>query len=752
MLIRQWRVVATACVLILLTVSLTAAGARFWQVSTQADFLKGDVQNLAVDQYGRLTLGPALTPVGESTTPFLWMLVPAPDGGVYAGSGNDGQVFHFAPDGTRTVFFDAAELEVHALAAAPGGGLFVGTSPAGKIYRVDAKGQSTVYFDPDDKYIWSLAVDASGVLYAATGEKGLIYKITAEGKGEVFYRTKATHAITLLLDKNGDLLAGTESPGKVFRIKKDASGFVLLDPGIDEISALRLDPAGTVYAAALTGKGSSSSRPSSSDRDTSDTTSTPVPSVSTEITSVTIVDVTPVGGTSTPSREERRGSTRGAVYRILPDGASDVLWESSDDVPYDLLPEAGGSLLVATGAKGKVYRLTGDPIRVALVASADAQQVTSLLTDPKGYVWVASANPGKLFRLSGTQATHGTFTSEVRDAETVATWGALSWRASNPSSTTVKLYTRSGNTAVPDDTWSPWSGPYSRPDGDSITSPKARYLQWKVDLTGTGTVSPVVTSVTAAYLQRNLRPQVTSITIHPPGVVFQRPFSTGEAEIAGFDPSPTDRKPSASSSSLTASVSGTPPLGRRGYQKGLQTIIWKADDDNDDDLAYDVLYRREGETAWKPLKRGVTDPIFVWDTTSVPNGTYVVKIVASDAPANPPGAALSGERESRAFDIDNTPPTITVTGVRRDGSRTVVAFTVKDEFSAVQRVEYSIDAERWRPIYPLDGIADSPSENFELVIDAETADKAIVLRAIDTMNNVATARANTPASTPVPAK
>ena len=742
MQIRQWRVVATACVLSALTVSLTAAGARFWQVSTQADFLKGDVQNLSVDQYGRLTLGPALTAVGESTTPFLWTLVPAADGGVYAGSGNDGQVFHFAPDGTRTVFFDAAELEVHALAPAPGGGLFIGTSPAGKIYRVDAKGQSTVYFDPEDKYIWSLAVDAGGVLYAATGEKGLIYKITAEGKGDVFYRTKATHAITLLFDKNGDLLAGTESPGKVFRIKKDGTGFVLLDPGIDEISALRLDAAGTIYAAALAGRSAGINRPNPVDRDTSDTTTSAVPSVSTEITSVTIVDVSPVGaGGSAPSREDRRGSTRGAVYRILPDGASDVVWESGDDVPYDLLPEAPGSLLVATGAKGKLYRLTGDPIRVALVASADAQQVTSLLNDPKGNIWVASANPGKLFRLSGSQATRGTFTSEVRDAETVATWGALSWRAANPPSTSVKLYTRSGNTAVPDDTWSPWSAPYARADGESITSPKARYLQWKVDLTGTGTVSPIVTSVTAAYLQRNLRPQVTSITIHPPGAVFQKPFSTGEAEIAGFDASPSDRKPpAAAGSSATAGVTATPPLGRRGYQKGLQTIIWKADDDNDDELAYDVLYRREGEITWKPLKRGVTDPIFVWDTTSVPNGTYVVKIVASDAPGNPPGSALSGERESRAFDIDNTPPSITVTGARRDGNRTVLAFDVRDDNSAVLKVEYSLDGDKWQTVYPKDGIADSRVEQFELTLPDGPGSMGVVLRAADALNNVASTR------------
>ena len=197
---------AAVCLIALGTCAAHAAGARFWQVSTQADFLGGEVENLSIDMHGRLLLGPRVTPSGDSTTPFLWRLVTAPDGAIYAGSGNDGQVFRFSPDGTRTAFFDAPELEVHALAPAPKGGLFVGTSPDGKIYRVDAKGESSVYFDPEDKYIWSLAVDPSGVLYAATGEKGLIYRITAEGKGEVFYKTRATHALTLLFDSNGDLL------------------------------------------------------------------------------------------------------------------------------------------------------------------------------------------------------------------------------------------------------------------------------------------------------------------------------------------------------------------------------------------------------------------------------------------------------------------------------------------------------------------------------------------------------------------
>jgi len=193
-------------------------------------------------------------------------------------------------------------------------------------------------------------------------------------------------------------------------------------------------------------------------------------------------------------------------------------------------------------------------------------------------------------------------------------------------------------------------------DGTPITSPKARYLQWRAVLTGTGD-GPVLTSVTAAYLQRNLRPQVRSITVHPPGIVFQKPFTTGDPELAGFDDQSTPERKLAAAASAQPGSSAS--LGRRTYQKGLQTLVWKADDDNDDDLVYDVLFRREGETAWKTLRKATSDTILVWDTTTVPNGTYFVKIVASDAPSNPAGTALAGELDSIAFDVDNTPPTIT---------------------------------------------------------------------------------------------
>src|SRR5207248_1190446 len=101
------------------------------------------------------------------------------------------------------------------------------------------------------------------------------------------------------------------------------------------------------------------------------------------------------------------------------------------------------------------------------------------------------------------------------------------------------------------------------------------------------------------------------------------------------------------------------------------------------------MYRREGEPTWKPLRKAVTESILVWDTTTVPTGTYFVKIVASDSPSNPLSSALAGELESSAFDIDTVPPDIIVKGVRVDRGRTIVSFDVKDDHSPVSRVAVS---------------------------------------------------------------
>jgi len=719
-----------------------AAAPGFWQVATQADFLRGDVDQLSIDEHGRLTLGPEVRRLFDGAVSVIWTMETLADGTTYLGTGNDGKVFKVSADGDGTVFYDSPELEVHALAAAPNGGLYVGTSPDGRIYRVDASGSATPFFDPDDKYIWSLATDAKGVLFAATGDKGTVYRITPDGKGDVFFQTKAVHAMTLRMEPSGTMLVGTGTPGRVFRVDPAGKGFLALDTPYQEVRAIRLDSKGVVYAAALNGQ------PSEGGNESPDTptapTPPPTPSVSTEVLSFAIIDVpvTPQTSGSTSTREAR-STTAGAVYRIQPDGLSDVLWESKDDSPYDLTIESSGAVLVATGNKGKVFRLAGEPVQPVLVSRVPAQHAT-VLARVGDRTLLATANPGLLVAMSNSRAARGTYESDVKDARMVASWGAVSWRATTPAGTTVEVSTRSGNTRTPDEAWSDWSAPYATAEGSPITSPKARYLQWRAVLTG-GSATPLLTSVSAAYLQRNVRPRVESITVHPPGVAFQKPFSTGEAEIAGLDEEPIERR-LASQGGGSAAQAGGPSLGRRIYQRGLQTIQWKADDENQDDLSYSVLYRREGETSWRSLKTGLTDTLTVWDTSSTPNGTYVLKVVASDAGSNPAELALSGELESSSFDIDNTPPSVSIGTVGRDGSRFVVPVDVRDVDSALKKVEYSLDAQKWQSAFPRDGILDSRRESFEIRLDANTAGRMLVVRATDSLNNVSAGQVQIPAA------
>ncbi len=710
-----------------------SAGPQFWRAATQADFLKGDVEQLAIDEHGRLTLGPTITRVFDAAVPFVWTAVPGPAGVVYLGTGNDGKVFRVDAGGRGALFYDAPELQVHAVLPRPDGSVLVGTSPDGRVYRVDAAGTAREFFDPEEKYIWALAADTAGRIYVATGNpKGRVYRVAADGTGTPLYTSSAAHVVSMVFDAER-LVVGTESPGRVFRLDADGRPFLLLDTNLQEARGLRLDGRGRLYVVAQ-------ARRSGGGDSGGDTLvlpelprAAPVATVTTEITAMSVVETPPQVPGGTSGRADSRPAA-GALFRVNTDGTWDQLWESREDAPYDVAIEDNGDLVVATGHKGKLYRLSGDPLRASLIGRVPGQQSVQLLR-VAGRTLVATSNAGALMRVDSGHADRGTYVSDVRDARSVASWGVLSWRATVPAGGRVEVATRSGNTPTPDEAWSPWSAAYADADGTVITSPSARYLQWRVVLSGKGE-GPVVTSVNAAYLQRNQRPVVSGLVVHPPGVVFQKPFSTGETEIAGYQADVLERR--LANQGQPAPSTGAPTLGRRTYQKGLQTLVWKGDDANGDDLTFDVAYRREGETAWKTLATALADPIYVWDTAAVPSGTYVVRITASDAPSQATGSVLVGELESAVIEVDNTPPALTAGPVTRDGGRIVVTLEVRDDQSAVSRLEYSIDGRSWLPAYPTDGLLDGRRESVTLRLEPEAVGRTLVVRATDALHNIGT--------------
>ena len=453
-------------------------------------------------------------------------------------------------------------------------------------------------------------------------------------------------------EAGGGLLAGTESPGQVLRIDQDGRAFVLLDAPYEEIHTLRTQPDGSVLVVAVNELTASSPTPSSS-TDVATTNSVAAPTV-TVTTSVTALVVAGAASPSPvrPSTNEAGASpgTKGAVYRIASDGLWDKLWSSDSDTPYDAVFDDTGALLVGTGRDGKIYQVSDDPPRTVLLGRAPALQVTRFLQQTDGSLRYSTANPGRVVRLTRTLAERGTYESEVRDAETVATWGTISWRGATPGGSRIELSSRSGNTAIPNETWSEWSVPYTDAAGTQITSPKARYLQWRASLFA-GDASPTLTSVMAAYLPRNLRPEVTQITVHPPGTVFQQPFSSGDPPIAGLK-----------DNDETESKGGAATLGRESYRKGSRRSRG----------------RRPTRTGTRsntpsPTRGRAKPPGGRWASvywTRCSHGTprrcqmaLSGQDTVSDARSNAPDTALVGERESPVFDVDNSAPRIEIAAV-----------------------------------------------------------------------------------------
>ncbi len=700
--------------LIFLSAAPQGTSPVFWLVSSQDDFLRGETHDISIDAAGKILLGPSTESIYDTTEPFIWSLASDVDA-VWIGSGPNGAVTRIARTDGETNHYDLDTLSVYALAADGQGGIFAATGPGGDVYNIDSDGNVRVVFEPDESYIWSLATDPSGALYVGTGNPGRIYRVSPGGGDELFYETAALHVRSLVATDNGQILAGTTTPGHVIRIEPDRAGFVLLDSGYEEIADLHIaaDDSLLVVATNRTTNNATAS--------TSATTST-----------------TTSGSSTTTSTGATGTGTEGAIYEIQPDGVWNLLWDSNADVPYGVVDNMGsGELVIATGPDGKMFRVTTDNSSTTLLTSSHAQHITTLMPDANGGLYFATANPGLVARLDSDRVREGTYLSEIHDTGTLATWGTMTWQAQTPGDSSLELFTRTGNTKEPGDTWSNWAAVTGDAGDNQIQNPKARYLQWKAVLSGQSD-TPSLHSVTTAYLPQNLAPEVTEITAHGPGQVFQQVLSSGDPPIAGLDldralPS-TLRGPSSPETPATA-------LGRQVYRKGLRTFVWKARDLNGDQLQFEVLYRPEAVTSttpWTPLKRETSATIYTWDTTSVPDGIYSVKVIASDALANTPSNFLTGDRNTGPLVVDNSPPQITLPPISAGNESITLEFTVSDTHSPVKRVEYSTDMQQWQLIHPRDGISDSTEELFSVTVDANEFSR-MVIRATDAMDNSATA-------------
>jgi len=78
---------------------------------------------------------------------------------------------------------------------------------------------------------------------------------------------------------------------------------------------------------------------------------------------------------------------------------------------------------------------------------------------------------------------------------------------------------------------------------------------------------------------------------------------------------------------------------------------------------------------------------------------------------------------------------------RRTDSSLDIDLDARDSTSALRRCEYSLDAGLWQPIEAVDGITDSPHEQFHLHLDKlRPGEHLLVFRVYDSANNAGLAK------------
>lgn len=709
-----------------------------WRQSDYADFEKGSLKNLSIRSDGRLTLAPVFKEILETSSAYLWTLAEDSKGNLYAGGGGPGgngaSVYVIPPNGPGRLLAEIEGFEVHAIAVDAKDRIYAATSPDGKIYRITPDGKAEVFYEPAAKYIWAMAFNSKSDLFVATGDEGIIYRVTPDGKGSVFFRTEEAHARALAVDAKGNLIVGTEPGGLVLRVSPSGDGFVLYQASRREITSVAAGPDGSIYAAGVGAKQPLPAPPPTAPPAPSPPkpSASPVPTLAPQPQTRQQAQTVPPPSLAPTPTLVTGGSE---IYRIDPDGYPQRVWDHPQDIVYAIGFDAEGRPVVGAGNRGAVYRLDSD-LLFTLLLTAPPTQVTCLYGGRQGKLYAATGNIGKVYQIGPESAKEGSMESEVFDASLFSLWGRLSFRG-EASGGSIRFETRSGNLDRPHNGWSSWTAVPGAGGEGRIQSPRARFLQWKLALAASPAGrSPEVRWVEVAYLPRNVAPVVEQIEITPPNYRFPpQSLTLTPSQTITLQPLSQNRKKAAPSPVASSSAVSMQ------YEKGHIGARWAAKDDNNDTLSYKVEIKGAQESEWKLLKDGIKDRQLSWDSTAFPDGEYLLRVTASDAPDNPPQQALAAELVSERFLIDNTPPEISGLAASPAGGKLNVTWKARDAHSPIRKAEYSVNGGEWIVVEPTTRISDSREHDYNLALERiSQGEHTIAVRVTDEFDNQSVAK------------
>jgi sugar lactone lactonase YvrE len=711
-----------------------------WTQSSASDFERGRFHNTAVNSRGDVRLAPGLTRVAQFAEQYVWSVVGI-KGQVFAGTGTGGRILKLPVGSDKPEeFFQTGELQVHALARDSAGNLYAGTSPNGKIIRISPEGKGKLLLrlnpqeppapgmsEPDAKFVLCFATGADGTLYAGTGPDGGIYRLAPGADAfELLTSIPGESVMSLIAaavtDGERTLFAGTADGGSIYRIRLngDSVGNALLhDTDQSAVTGLAMDGAGNLFAALA------------------------------------------------PSGEVLRIDRDGTARSHSSKSRSPLLGLLID--PAGALYSAGASAIVRIDADGEITSL----------ADLKRGQFTSLGWDEQGHMIAGSVNVGSVYRLDA--AASGTFESTVHDARLPARWGRARYAGVLPAGGTLTVETRTGAGPEPNASWSPWEPLETRPEGAFVASPPGRFFQYRVTM-GAAQGVPALREFSVYYLPRNQAPRVTLAA--PVGAELWRgvqalkwsavdpdkdtlTYQVSYSADSGRTWVPVGQATSAPASTRPSAPSASSPAGRARTEEALDR--YRDQLEKDPTLTADQRKEKLEQaraliqrflTENPPLPGGppapgasptpragaaVTAPppgitrqaTINWDTRQVPDGVYLIRVIASDQASNP-NEPLLEIATSEPFIVSNTPPQLFVfeRGIDVDAQRRAQITGFALGRVSLKGAQYRLDGGDWSAIDTDDGIWDGALEHFRFTVAAGTPGAhSVEVRVVDAAGN-----------------
>jgi hypothetical protein len=744
---RAWISLGAACMVAAMSPGAGAVSTQAVRDESFKTLQQGEFEGVALSSDGFLYPAYARRSLADTGAEIVWSVLEQGDRGVLCATGHGGKLFRIDGGGSVHEIASVDETELTAMVALPDGSVLVAAAPGAQIYRLTPEDELQPYVKLDAKFVWSMTRDDSGNVFAATGTDGRLFRIlTRRGEVEVQETLKlpSTNLIDLWIDADGlmghrgALFIAGERPGYLYRyVGRPDETEVLYDAQSDEIRAIAATPEGMVIATnteraptpqALNLTLRMSGAPQRGEGGNGGAPGAQAPRAQQESD---MGDVFEQG-------ERKPQAPVSRVLLLRPDGFADELWASPERPIHDLSPTPDGKLLVAAGGRGRVFEIENDR-NFALVADMKEDFVIGLTPTSGG--WLAhTARNGVVFRIDHAPADAAVYRSRVIGSNGPVRWGKFYWQGETGDGQRLTVAFRQGNALDPDQgSWQPWTPEQEIvPDAEILIPPgPSRYLQYRLTMHPgrKGAAAFRTDYVEAFYQGENRAPRLRDLSIIEPGVAQESGGGSAQgAAQAQQQPGKADG---------AGAESGTQANGRGAHSNlGIIQVNWTATDPDSDQLEFALYFKGQDEAEWKLIEDELQQSSLPLQVKGIADGRYRFKVIASDRPANPPGAGLTDVLVSDEVVVDNTPPRVEDLRVVLEGNRARLLLRAVDAVSLVASVEIDIDNGQVYPLFPVDGLFDSRTEEIDwLSMPLDPGERVITVAVTDRRGNTSVRKA-----------